>query len=123
MGFSEAQLDMLRKQIKVAQQTGLKTRYWDLPDWPVGYRDYIWRTLVKEGVDMLNVDDLESAARRGWADGSSYLRDVIWMGLVSLYIFLCGVAVVMFGLRAMREDKSRRTRFENDDPLNTALSL
>ena len=35
-----------------------------MPAWPLGLRDYVWEVLVKEGVDILNVDDLRGA--RGW---------------------------------------------------------
>ncbi|KAK1566153.1 uncharacterized protein LY79DRAFT_572608 [Colletotrichum navitas] len=88
-GFTKEQRDKVRAQVQAASQSGLKSRYWDIPDWPIGYRDYIWRVLTEEGVDMLNVDDLESAARRGWTQW--YLRDVLWMSLVSLYLLSCGI--------------------------------
>ncbi|KKY36648.1 hypothetical protein UCDDA912_g03320 [Diaporthe ampelina] len=62
-GFSPSQLSTLRTQIATAARLGLKSRYWDTPDWPVGYRDYVWGVLEREGVGVLNVDDLEGAAR------------------------------------------------------------
>lgn len=64
--FSESQLQLLRKQIKGAHEKGLKARYWDLPFWPISLRNHVWDVLVKEGVDLLNVDDLKGAARRDW---------------------------------------------------------
>ena len=64
--FSEHQLDLLRGQIKGAHRRGLKARYWDLPFWPISQRNHVWDVLVKEGVDLLNVDDLRGAARRNW---------------------------------------------------------
>ena len=64
--FSDHQLDLLRGQIKGAHRRGLKARYWDLPFWPISLRNHVWDVLVKEGVDLLNVDDLKGATRRDW---------------------------------------------------------
>ena len=60
------QVDMIARQAAAAAKRGLKARYWNTPAWPVGLRDHIWDVLVKEGVGMLNVDDLEGASRRNW---------------------------------------------------------
>ena len=64
--FSEHQMDLLRGQIKGAHMRGLKARYWELPFWPISLRNHVWDVLVKEGVDLLNVDDLKGATRRNW---------------------------------------------------------
>ena len=64
--FSEHQLDLLRGQVKGAHRRGLRARYWDLPFWPISLRNHVWDVLVKEGVDLLNVDDLKGATRRNW---------------------------------------------------------
>ena len=64
--FSDHQMDLLRGQIRGAHRRGLKARYWDLPFWPISLRNYVWDVLVKEGVDLLNVDDLKGATRRNW---------------------------------------------------------
>ncbi|PNS19320.1 Altered inheritance of mitochondria protein 6 [Sphaceloma murrayae] len=64
--FTEEQLDIIRSQIKDAHRQGLQARYWDTPAWPIGLRNYVWKTLIEEGVDMLNVDDLKGAARMDW---------------------------------------------------------
>ena len=64
--FSADQLDKLRGQIRGAHKRGLKARYWDLPFWPINLRNHVWDVLVKEGVDLLNVDDLKGATRRNW---------------------------------------------------------
>lgn len=64
--FSQHQLDLLRSQIQGAHKKGLKARYWDLPFWPISLRNHVWDILVREGVDMLNVDDLKGATRRNW---------------------------------------------------------
>ncbi|ORY58556.1 PLC-like phosphodiesterase [Pseudomassariella vexata] len=60
--LSEEQLEVLRGQIEEAHAKGIMVRYWDLPGWPVRTRDVVWRTLWDEGVDLLNVDDLEAVA-------------------------------------------------------------
>lgn len=64
--FSDEQLALMRGQIVGAQRRGLKARYWDLPYWPIGLRNHVWDVLVREGVDLLNVDDLKGATKRDW---------------------------------------------------------
>ena len=64
--FSTRQLEKLRDQVRGAHQRGLKARYWELPYWPISLRNHVWDVLVKEGVDMLNVDDLKGATERDW---------------------------------------------------------
>lgn len=61
-GLNAAQLALLKSQVAVAHAKGIAVRYWDQPGWPVGTRNAIWRTLWDNGVDLLNVDDLEGAA-------------------------------------------------------------
>ncbi len=53
-----------------AHGKGIMLRYWDQPGWPVSTRNGIWRQLKSEGVDFINVDDLEAAA--GLSDASNY---------------------------------------------------
>ncbi len=65
--FSEHQMVLLRSQIRGAHARGLKARYWDLPFWPISLRNHVWDVLVKEGVDLLNVDDLKGATKRNWS--------------------------------------------------------
>jgi hypothetical protein len=60
--FNDTQLATLRSQLDIAHAKGIKARYWDQPGWPVGTRNAVWRTLWDEGVDLLNVDDLEGVA-------------------------------------------------------------
>ncbi|KAF2432105.1 hypothetical protein EJ08DRAFT_609857 [Tothia fuscella] len=99
-GFSDKQLATLREQIYTAKMTGLQARYWDLPAWPINYRDYVWDVLTREGVGMLSVDDLESAARRGWSKG--YIRSVVWLSVLSVWMFVTSVVtlrMVYTGLR------------------------
>ena len=64
--LTEAQLTIIREQIAGAHARGLKVRYWSVPEWPVSMRNYLWRVLVREGVDYLNVDDLKGATRGAW---------------------------------------------------------
>ena len=60
------QVDTILGQASAASEKGLRARYWNTPAWPVGVRDHVWDVLVREGVGMLNVDDLEAASRRDW---------------------------------------------------------
>lgn len=64
--LSSAQIELVRKQVAGAHARGLKVRYWSVPEWPRGLRNYFWRVLVKEGVDYLNVDDLKAATTQTW---------------------------------------------------------
>ncbi|PLB51123.1 hypothetical protein P170DRAFT_474669 [Aspergillus steynii IBT 23096] len=64
--LSEAQMSRIRAQIEAAHRRGLKVRYWGLPSWPRSLRNHIWSVLVREGVDILNVDDLQSATKKDW---------------------------------------------------------
>lgn len=64
--FTQHQMDLIRRQVRVAHRHGLKVRYWALPSWPRSLRNHIWKILVQEGVDMLNVDDLVSATKGDW---------------------------------------------------------
>jgi hypothetical protein len=60
--LNSTQLALLRSQIAYAKSKGIGARYWDQPGWPLGTRNAVWRTLIDEGVSLLNVDDLEGAA-------------------------------------------------------------
>ncbi|QSS64043.1 PI-PLCc_GDPD_SF superfamily domain-containing protein [Histoplasma capsulatum] len=68
--LSQKQLARIRAQVREAHKRGLKVRYWATPGWPHSLRDRIWRDLIREGVDILNVDDLRSAARLDWGNMS-----------------------------------------------------
>ncbi|KAJ4373430.1 Altered inheritance of mitochondria protein 6, partial [Didymella sp. IMI 355093] len=59
--LSTEQEETLRKQVKMAEDKGLKSRYWDTPGWPVCVRDMLWFKFTELGVGVLNVDDLVSA--------------------------------------------------------------
>jgi hypothetical protein len=60
--LNSTQLALLRSQIGYAKSKGIGSRYWDHPGWPIGTRNALFRTLLEEGVALLNVDDLEGAA-------------------------------------------------------------
>ncbi|BFZ65480.1 hypothetical protein YB2330_006653 [Saitoella coloradoensis] len=60
--ISQKQRQAIRDQVATAHAAGLKVRYWGYPNWPVWARDNIWKVLVEEGVDWLNVDDLSGIA-------------------------------------------------------------
>ncbi|TAQ84351.1 hypothetical protein B7494_g7329 [Chlorociboria aeruginascens] len=62
--LSPRQMKIIRGQVRGAHRRGLKARYWDLPSWPLGLRNHVWDVLVREGVDMLNVDDLRGASNQ-----------------------------------------------------------
>ena len=64
--MTPTQVITLRGQVAEAKKRGLKARYWDTPAWPVGSRDHVWDVLTREGVGMLNVDDLDAAGKRVW---------------------------------------------------------
>ncbi|KAL8923207.1 MAG: hypothetical protein Q9172_003226 [Xanthocarpia lactea] len=64
--LSDSQMKLIRGHIRGAHRRGLKVRYWELPFWPIGLRNYVWDLLVKEGVDILNVDDLKGATKLDW---------------------------------------------------------
>ncbi|CAO2655381.1 Nn.00g104450.m01.CDS01 [Neocucurbitaria sp. VM-36] len=65
--ISEAQLALIRGQIRGAHVRGLKARYWGAPAWPIGLRNEVWKLLVEEGVDYLNGDDLHGMTRLDWS--------------------------------------------------------
>ena len=48
--------------MKTAHGKGIMLRYWYQPGWPISTRDGIWRQLTEVGVDLINADDVASAA-------------------------------------------------------------
>ena len=64
--LSPRQMNIIRGQIRGAKRRGLKARYWNTPSWPTALRNHIWHVLIKEGADILNVDDLRAAALQDW---------------------------------------------------------
>lgn len=64
--LSQRQMALLRGYIRGAHSRGLKARFWDTPAWPIGLRNHIWDVLVREGADVLNVDDLRGVRKGVW---------------------------------------------------------
>ncbi|KAJ9257985.1 hypothetical protein DTO207G8_1762 [Paecilomyces variotii] len=60
--FTDEQLSILRAQIATAKSRGIGARYWDTPYYPIRLRNAVWRELLKEGVGLLNADDLDAVA-------------------------------------------------------------
>ncbi|KAI9045388.1 uncharacterized protein KD926_008815 [Aspergillus affinis] len=60
--LSEDQLDSLRSQIRTAKIRGIGARYWETPYYPIWARNAVWRTLLQEGVALLNADDLDAVS-------------------------------------------------------------
>lgn len=60
--FNSTQLETLREHVSYAASKGIVGRYWDTPAWPVSTRNAVWRTLITEGVGLLNADELGDAA-------------------------------------------------------------
>ncbi|CAI7611826.1 unnamed protein product [Penicillium pancosmium] len=60
--LGDEQLKALRSQISLAKERGIGARYWNTPNWPVRQRNLVWRTLLQEGVGLLNADDLDAVA-------------------------------------------------------------
>ncbi|KAJ5177153.1 uncharacterized protein N7482_003030 [Penicillium canariense] len=58
--LNDDQLRALRDQIATAKKRGIGARYWNTPYWPVRQRNLVWRTLLREGVFLLNADDLDA---------------------------------------------------------------
>ncbi len=67
--FNQTQLQTLREHISYAESKGIMGRYWDTPAWPISTRNAVWRTLITEGVGLLNADDLPEAAGFGGVNG------------------------------------------------------
>ncbi|GMF78331.1 unnamed protein product [Aspergillus oryzae] len=60
--LSDEQLATLRSQISTAKERGIGARYWETPYYPIRIRNAVWRTLLQEGVALLNADDLDAVA-------------------------------------------------------------
>ncbi|KAI0870528.1 hypothetical protein GGS24DRAFT_474889 [Hypoxylon argillaceum] len=103
LGFSTSQLNKLRTQIRTAQESGLVSRYWDTPSWPINYRDYVWEILTREGVGIVNVDDVNAAVRGSWTEG--YLKSVYLIIGTSLYLSIISVILWVVGLYTLRKSQ------------------
>ena len=63
--FSPQQIALIRAQVQAAHRRGLRVRYEGVPQVQGRMSDYIWRTLIREGVDMIDVD-WQAAYHRAW---------------------------------------------------------
>ncbi|KAJ2995228.1 hypothetical protein NUW58_g1336 [Xylaria curta] len=102
LGFGPSQLDNLRTQIRIARESGLVSRYWDIPSWPINYRDYIWDVLTQEGVGILNVDDVQTATHGLWTEG--YLKSVYSIIATSAYLVIMSIIIWIIVLYILREN-------------------
>lgn len=64
--FTPRQVYSIKNQISIATEKGLKSRYWNTPNWPISVRNSVWSFLVRSGVGVLNVDDLVEVSRWNW---------------------------------------------------------
>lgn len=76
--LTNTQKAKIRQQIAGAHKQGLRVRYWSTPSWPRGLREYIWRALVEEGADYLNVDDLREATQGHWGEPRRHRWGLDW---------------------------------------------
>lgn len=60
------QIETTRAHAAEAHRRHLKARYWELPPWPLHVKLRVWNVVVREGIDVLNVDDLKNAASGDW---------------------------------------------------------
>ncbi|GAA6024701.1 hypothetical protein JCM11491_003621 [Sporobolomyces phaffii] len=56
-------LNEVRRLVDIAHAKGIKTRFWETPGWPASKRDSTWRTLLDNGVDWINADNLKAASQ------------------------------------------------------------
>jgi hypothetical protein len=63
--FSREQIQSIRRHVRSAHERGLQARYSGVPNHRRRIRNRVWRALVREGVDMI---DLDGSSRRppGW---------------------------------------------------------
>lgn len=55
-------LTKLKQFISNAHALGIEARFWDTPGWPVSARNNVWKVLLENGADWLNVDDVKAAS-------------------------------------------------------------
>lgn len=70
--FSPQQIALLRAQVHAAHRRGLRVRYEGILQGQGRLSDYIWRVLVREGVDMIDVDWKASYHRAWWQQWFTY---------------------------------------------------
>lgn len=61
-----AQINKLEDATGLAKEKGLISRIWGTPSWPIGTRNRVWEQMLEVGVDVLNVDEFETATKKDW---------------------------------------------------------
>ncbi|KAF9634760.1 hypothetical protein BFW01_g5655 [Lasiodiplodia theobromae] len=61
-----AQMNKLEDATGLAKEKGLVSRIWGTPSWPIGTRNRVWEQMLEVGVDVLNVDEFETATKKDW---------------------------------------------------------
>lgn len=67
--MTEEQIQIVRDYVQAAESRGFRARYWDTLG--EGYlkstiKGRVWDVLEREGVGVLNVDDMNAASERDW---------------------------------------------------------
>jgi len=60
--INNTQLSAIQSLVADAHALGIRARFWDTPGYPIFARNAVWQTLIDNGADWLNADDLEAAA-------------------------------------------------------------
>ncbi|KAK9457904.1 hypothetical protein V1511DRAFT_485207 [Dipodascopsis uninucleata] len=60
--LNNTQKMIVKKAINKAHELGIKTRFWDVPWWPVQKRNACYRQIIELQSDFLNADDLALAS-------------------------------------------------------------
>ncbi|KAF8216129.1 hypothetical protein K438DRAFT_1800115 [Mycena galopus ATCC 62051] len=60
--INQTALTAIQTYVADAHALGIRARFWDTPGWPIHARNNIWKTLIDNGADWLNADDLPAAA-------------------------------------------------------------
>ncbi|CEQ42562.1 SPOSA6832_04389 [Sporobolomyces salmonicolor] len=56
-------VETVRSLVATAHAKGITVRFWETPSWPAFVRDHVWTTLLQNGVDWINADNLHAASR------------------------------------------------------------
>lgn len=70
--FSPQQIALIRAQIRAAHRRGIRVRYEGIPQGRGRLSEHIWRALVQEGADVIDVDWQESYQQAWWQRWMTY---------------------------------------------------
>lgn len=62
----DAERTWLRTQVSTLRAAGQRLRFWETPDVPGPERAAVWTTLLDEGVDLINTDDVHGLTAFLW---------------------------------------------------------